>query len=469
MDNQKTSPETRAYVQAARDAGCPADQISRFISAGYIALPQFLPFHAAARQCDDRSIGITEILLDGTRGSAKSHAAIAQVGIDDCQRVDQLKFLFLRKTQRAASESFEDLVGRVLRGVPHDMNSERIKFANGSRILIGGFGDDGDISKYIGIEYDGAVPEEATQIKGYQLEQFYGSIRTSKGGWVPRVYLSTNPGNIGHSYIKERYIIPQREGRETFTRRFFSSYKDNPFINPEYKTYLESLTGDLAKAWRDGDWDIFAGQAFSTWRQDKHVIKRMPDGWEKWVHWRAIDWGYSAPWCCLWLTRNPDNGRVIVYREAYQVGLTEGQQARTIQDMTPPEEHITLTFADPAMWAKKTTKERVTTTADEYLDCGVPLTRADNDRMNGKRKVDRLLADLPDGIPGLQVFENCHNLIRTFPALAYDQTHTEDVDTKMEDHAYDTLKYGLTQVRDYAPARANSTYKPAINYGSKEF
>lgn len=456
------------YVTAAREAGLHKTQIERFVRAGYVALRPMLAFHREARLVNTHN-GVTELALDGTRGSAKSHAIIAQVCIDDCQEYDELKYLFLRKTAKAAGESFEDLVGRVLRSVKSKANSEKIEFPNGSRVLIGGYNDDGDISKYIGIEYDGIVVEEATQIRGDQMEQLFGSVRTSREDWVPRVYLSTNPGGIGHQFFKERYIMPHRENRETFTRRFFSTYKDNPFINQEYKRYLEGLTGDLAKAWRDGDWDVFAGQAFSQWRHDRHVITQMPAGWERWAKWRAIDWGFAAPWCCLWLTRNPDNGRVYVYREAYATELTDVQQARMILDMTPPSEYITVTYADPAMWGRKTSGDIVTSTADEYMRAGVPLTRADNDRLSGKRKVDRLLGDLPDGMPGLQVLATCANLIRTLPALAYDKIHVEDVDTKQEDHGFDTLKYALTQVATAAERRPDRKEYSSPLVGAKGF
>ncbi|CAK0768384.1 hypothetical protein CCP3SC15_3870001 [Gammaproteobacteria bacterium] len=76
------------------------------------------------------------------------------------------------------------------------------------------------------------------------------------------------------------------------------------------------------------------------------------------------------------------------------------------------------------------------------------LTQAVNDRIAGKRKVDKLLGDLPDGRPGLLVFSTCTNLIRTLPTLIYDKVQVEDVDTKGEDHAYDALRYLLTDDRD---------------------
>jgi hypothetical protein len=83
----------------------------------------------------------------------------------------------------------------------------------------------------------------------------------------------------------------------------------------------------------------------------------------------------------------------------------------------------------------------------------VTLVKADNDRLNGKRKIDRLLMDLPDGKPGLMFFSNCKNVNRTMAALPYARTgSTEDVDTDAEDHAYDAVRYGLTRT-DTAPKK----------------
>src|SRR3990172_4204908 len=103
------------------------------------------------------------------------------------------------------------------------------------------------------------------------------------------------------------------------------------------------------------------------------------------------------------------------------------------------------------MWTKKTHEENTFSTADEYRAEGVMLTEADNDRLTRVRKVHTLLADLPDGKPGLRVCYTCPNLIRMLPALVHDKANMEDVDTDGEDHAYDALGYGLTNVKPPTP------------------
>lgn len=440
----------KRLIEQATAAGVPRDQLENFTNARYVPLPWALPVHATARRAD-RSDGPLWIGLGGARGPGKSHLTFAQVGLDDCVRRGNLKALFLRQLQKSAAESMEDLAARIFRFTDADVKRDRIDFPNGSRIRIGGYRHARDIQKYLGIEYDIIAVEEATQLDEETITKMRGSLRTSRPDWRPRAYLTTNPGGIGHRWFKRNFVEPWRTGeRHRFlggkTVFFPANYQDNPFNDQAYVDYLESLTGALGRAWRSGDWDTFEGMAFPEWNYDIHTIDpiTLPTHWPRW---RAIDWGSHAPFGCLWFAKDLDIQRVYVYREAYQTQLTDKQQARLIKTMTPPDEQITQTFADPAMWSKRSYGDKWYTTADEYKDEGVPLTKADNDRMSGKRKVHNALALLPDGKPGLQVFRSCKNFIETFPILPSDPNKPEDVDTDAEDHLYDTLKYGLTNVK----------------------
>lgn len=440
----KANKKTERMIVAMKAAGCPREQVERFIVSGYVPLEGMLPFHAAARLADKRD-GPEWIALGGKRGPGKSHTVMAQVGLDDCQRVPGLKVLFLRKIQKAARESLEDVIRRVFLYTEHSITQDGVKFTNGSRILIGGFKDEKDIEKYLGIEYDAIVIEECTQISETKKDKLRGSLRTSKPGWRPRIYLSTNADGIGLLWFKKMFIEPFRAGKETVTRFFDVTFIHNPFTNPEYEAWLDSLKGALRKAWRDGDWDAFAGMAFPMWNRERHVISpiEIPDNWTRW---RGLDWGFSAPFSCHWYARNPDTKRVYCYRELYKTDLTDKQQAQNILDMTLPHEKIAFTYADPSMWASKNKDGAYYTTADEYAKYGVPLTKADNDRESGKRKVNNVLSDLADGEPGLLIFDNCVHLIEQLETLPLKEG-TEDVDTRAEDHAYDDLRYALTNER----------------------
>jgi phage terminase large subunit len=423
-----------AYANQMHKVGLPKDQARNFLVTGYISLPWAMQFHLLARQMDNNDAPV-HVLLGGARGPGKSHAIMAQIGLDDCQRFDGLKWLFLRKAKYKAQESFDDLVRKVFRGAKHDYKQGQVTFENESRILIGGFQNENDIDDYTGIEYDGIAIEELTQLTWKKVDMLLGSLRTSRTDWRQRLYTSSNPGGIGHNDVKREFILPFRENSQTRTCFIPSTYRDNPLLSQEYIDYLEQLKGPLGQAWRDGDWDVFEGMAFPTWEQQLHVVKPFPIP-DNWLKWRGIDWGYAAPWCTLWLAKDPATTRIFVYREAYQSYLTDKQQAQRILDLTPKDENIAYTYADPSMWASKTADDTVTSTETAYQHLGVYLTKADNSRILGKRKLDDLLALRPDGKPGIQFFSTCANTIRTVQALPVDETHPEDVDTDAEDHCF---------------------------------
>jgi hypothetical protein len=214
--------------------------------------------------------------------------------------------------------------------------------------------------------------------------------------------------------------------------------------DPEYQKRLEQSDPDLADALIHGDWSVFSGQAFRTFDPFTHTCEPF-DLPKHFPRWRAVDWGSAEPFCCLWFARDPDIGRVYVYREVYAAGMTDSQQAQMIVGNSPYDENISITFADPkSFWVAKNRYGITYTSADEYRDNGILLWEADNDRISGKKKIDQLLSPLPDGKPGLVIFRNAVNLIRTLPKLARSLSNPEDVADRQEDHAYDTLRYGLT-------------------------
>lgn len=329
-----------------------------------------------------------------------------------------------------------------------------------------------DPSRYQSAEFAAIGVDELTKTVKPTFDFLRGSLRWP--GVSHTVFLgATNPGGVGHGWVKQYWIdrdFPPEMMKLAEEFKFIQALPaDNPKLDQVYWDDLNSLPEDLRRAWVEGNWDVFAGQAFTSWNRDRHVCKpfEIPDWWPRM---RGIDWGYAAPFCCLWGARNPDNGRVYVYREVYASGLTDQQQARLVRDLTPMRETNVMTFADPSMWVQRTSGGLVTSTADEYASEGVPLMRADNDRANGKRKVDRLLMAMQDGEPGIKIFEGCTNLIRTLPELPYDKYRVEDIDTKAEDHAYDALRYLLSgsavqaPKSDSEPRRARSGY-PLANSG----
>lgn len=400
-------------------------------------MPWQLKFHAIARTCDLPD-GPIEVAAGGARGPGKSFACFAQVSIDDCQRFPGLKVLFLRKTAVSAKESFGDLIDKVIRGrVGYSQAGNVLTLTNGSRIILGGFHDANDIDKYIGIEYDVIVLEEANQLTEDKIDKLKGSLRTSKAGWRPRLYCSFNPGGLGHNLVKKRYVIPFRENKETITRYIPSTYKDNPFLNKEYIDYLEGLSGNLGKAWREGDFDIFEGQYFSEWDYNVHVVEpfKIPKEWKRY---RGLDHGSAKPTSCHWYALDPDDN-VYCYREHYLIDKLASNHAKRIKELSEGEE-ITYTAADPSMWIKSPTDGK--SAQEIYAENGVPLTKANNDRINGWAVVREYL-NHENKPPRLRIFKTCYKMIETIPEMVHDDLKPEDLNTDSNDHACDDLRYFL--------------------------
>ena len=200
-----------------------------------------------------------------------------------------------------------------------------------------------------------------------------------------------------------------------------------------YEQRLGALDENERRALRYGDWDIFAGQVFREFRRDVHVVDPFPIP-EDWRKFRALDYGYANPACCLWLAIDYD-GNIYVYRELYITLLTAKELARRIIELSG-EEKILYTVADPSLWAKM--GHEGVSIEETMRKEGLRLVQADNDRLAGKQQVHSYLRECR-----LKIFSTCVNLIRTLPQLVHDPKRPEDVDTDGEDHAYDALRYAL--------------------------
>lgn len=452
----KTSQATEDFILTAYNSGVPRDQLENFLRGGYVALPWQLKFHAVAREADNPT-GAVDVGVGGARGPGKSHGVFAQIALDDCQRVPGLKCLFLRQTGKSAGESFEDLVLKVLASrVKYEYNRSlhTLKFPNGSRILLGGFENEKDIDKYVGIEYDLIGVEERNQLTGEKILKLKGSLRTSKEGWRPRMYSSFNPGGIGHNDVKITFVEPFRAGTETKTKFIPATYKENPYLNIEYIDYLESLPGDLGKMWREGEWDIFAGQFFSEWRHDYHVVKPFPIP-TTWKKLRSIDVsGRSGITSCHWYAIDY-NGDVFAYREYYSTGKDSDEHAREITRLSEGESYP-YTVIDSAAFSKIGLPETV---AEVYIKNGVQgLVPSSKNRVQGwdfmhqylrwKESENPVTHEKIMTGPKLKYFETCTEAIRTIPTLIHDERDPEDLDTRGEDHAADEARYLLQTLRE---------------------
>lgn len=338
---------------------------------------------------------------------------------------------------------------------------------NGSRFYFRYCQNEIDVYNYQSQAFGILLIDEATHftwsITDYILTRNRSGVDLP--GFVPFAVLCSNPGNIGHGWYSQLLDVTDRNGKhETakrvlnpngkFTSIFFipAFLEDNQIgvsRDPGYEDRLMQRDPQIARALRYGDWTIFAGQAFPTWTRERIACAPfdIPDWWPKW---RALDIGFVHPAAGGWLTMDPDKGRYFVYRALLKSGLTDRRLAVLMKEMTPAGEGITHNYASPDMWNRKNVDDKVTTSADQFAEEGIHLTRADNDRRSGKRKIDRLLVDLPDDRPAIQVFEPYYEIFACMGTLVRSKGDPEDVEKVEGDDAYDMLRYGLSNLK---PAR----------------
>jgi phage terminase large subunit len=443
----------RQYAEDAKAYGLAWDALARFRKYGYAPQPKQIAFHVAARECD-KPDGPTQVGFGGARGPGKSHGLFAQVALDDCQRYENLKVLYLRKVAKNAREQFEDLRRVVLRFCPHEYKSHQgtIHFSNGSRILIGHFKNESDIDSYLGLEYDIIVIEEATTLTVSKYKTLRDSNRTSKEGFRPRIYCSTNPGGVGHAWFKARFIKPARDGNEVDTRFIFATVDDNVFLDADYTKKLEENTGWKLKAYRYGDWDIAAGQFFSTWSFDKHVVSVsiIPNA----TYWASLDHGFNHYTTC-YLFMEYDGITYVVDEYAARKQLVS-VNAEGIKAMI--ERHglslsdLTRFVAGTDCFATRGITD-TNTIADEYSKSGIYLHPANVDRISGASKLLQMLGEdrAENAIEPTIFFSNrCHRAIECIPIMEHDPKRPEDVlkvDMDEEgnggDDPYDGVRYGI--------------------------
>lgn len=310
-----------------------------------------------------------------------------------------------------------------------------------------------DAGKYASAEFGAIGVDELTK----NGRQVFDDLRFRKrwpGVEHSPFMAATNPGSIGHWWVKKLWIDRDFGGDdEVLDPARFKFVKalagENPFLPASYMRTLESLPSAMRRAMLEGSWDAFEGQVFDSWRADKHICKpfRVPSEWRQWA---AIDYGYAAPFGCLFFASPPDRSKVYVVGELYRKGLRAREQAVWIRSWEKREGmKVRMRLADPSMWQRRV-EGLGPPVAEEYQAEGVELIPANNNRLHGLDAVRDALEwkELPGTgrtmkEPRLQVFDTCKNLIRTVPSLPYDPVRVEDVDTNSDDHLFDCLRYGL--------------------------
>ena len=394
------------------------------------------------RQAEFMSRPEPEALYGGAAGGGKSDAlvieALRQV------HIPHYRALILRKTYPQLSDLVDKSQVYYHRAFPqaqYNATAHVWNFPSGAKIYFGSMQYTKDRTNYQGKAFDFIGFDELTH---FEWEEYiYMMSRNRPTGPGTRVYMraTTNPGGIGHGWVKARFITPAPPGTpitEEYTvklpdgteqklqrARVFipSSIFDNPALlanDPGYLASLASMPEAEKQALLYGSWDSFSGQVFTEWRNDP--------------------------------ARYEDQG----------LRIDPVEQARRIREAEQNDPllrgRVIHGIADPAIF-DESRGESIAAMMERSPNF-LRWSPGDNTRLAGKMQFHYRLNFDADGRPMFQVFNTCKHFIRTIPNLVYDESNVEDIDTRQEDHIYDECRYVLMENPISPPVRCAAPPMP---------
>lgn len=396
-----------------------------------------------------------DVLYGGAGGGSKSFGLFAYV-IRACIRFPGLQAFWFRQTFPQLNQSVLRTLARYgyckKLGARWNGSNYELRFPGGSILTFAHAKNLQEASALSSAEINLLVIDERTLMLPEVVGFLYTRVRSGVVD-VPCLGIrsGSNPGYVGHQVVKEGWVDATDYGKQEVIdtagrRRIFIPAKvtDNPYVKDYGKTLEGIEDPDLRRRILDGDWSVMPNQAFPDWRPHRIIIPAfdLPESWQRFG---GMDYGWTAPSVFLAAAKDND-GRLWFYREITMRQTPEREQARTILAAAPEVRYIA---GDPAMWGKAGS---ALPPAVQMITEGLPLEKADNDRLGGKSRIHTYLSEAPacayhrqlgwDTCPMLHVLDgSCPELATTMPSLPRDPRRPEDVDTNANDHYYDGARY----------------------------
>ena len=425
------------------------------------------------KQVEFEECGARNLLGGGAAGSTKSHICRWSM-YRRALKVPYYEGLLLRRTWPELEKHHFRLMEReaaVFRA--HGLNVEFSKtnremyFHDTKGVIEGGHMENAsDVDKYLGRERDDIAVDEGVTFEPHPLLQLSTRARSTKqeildmGGARFRVY--TNPGGAAASMLRDLFIDHTPDWEE-YSEEFKDEYnpaewkyipgnlEDNPYLPPSYQADLSVLQPWRFKQLRYNDWDVIAGTFFTEFVSRPPYVQDLGDFGDSVEWFRSMDWGYVQPGCVLWWACLPD-GIFYIRHEFKFSHATIDIVAQKIKDYDEElgihKTSMRYTVADPALkgvnvsvhsQAGEITGESM---AESFSKEGIPLIMGRNDRYQGWTRVREMLKLREDQRPSIVIHPDCKYLIRTLASAVSAKNDPEDVDTSIDDHAIDSLRYG---------------------------
>jgi hypothetical protein len=293
-------------------------QVQPETTVGHRKIPALIEYEAFPRQRLFHESRAKYRLFGGAAGPGKTKALLMEA-IGQAHDYPGSNTLLLRRT-------FPELEGSLLqyfrRDIPRQAyksfseSKHQVEWNNGSITRFGYCANESDVYQYQGGEYVFIGIDELTHFTLRQWQFLTSRNRCTVRGSKPSMAGATNPGNIGHAWVKSLWIdgqpAPGMERPEEYNAADYdfiaARFSDNPIFarDASYKATLSALPTHLKRALLDGDWDVIAGQYFDRFDLRRHVGRPEEIEWKPWwPRWISIDWGFEHPAAVYWHAQAP--------------------------------------------------------------------------------------------------------------------------------------------------------------------
>jgi hypothetical protein len=427
--------------------------------------PKYFKYEPFPRQKEFHNSAAKYRLFGGAAGPGKSKALLYEA-ILQAHKHPGVDTLLLRRT---FAELESSLLTYFRRDVPRESyekyndSKHIVTWLNGSTTRFGYCANENDVYQYQGAEYLFIGVDELTHFTLKQWQFLTSRNRCRIKSAKPCMAGATNPGNIGHAWVKalwvERVPAPGMDRPDQYDVDDYAFIRatiaDNPYFanDFEYQKTLGQLPAALRRQFLDGEWDVYAGQYFDIFAPGRHTVRPEQVQLDAWTpRWISIDWGFEHPSAVYWHATRTD-GVVVTYREFVQNRLSPRMLAAAIAERSVDRlgraERIREVYLSPDAFAQRTADASIAEQlGDGLAAAGVPRpVPADNDRVGGWMLMYQAMES-----DHWLIAENCPRLIENLPTLTRDPANVEDTLKCDGDDPADAARYGLKSALD--PGRA---------------
>jgi hypothetical protein len=249
---------------------------------------------------------VDELLYGGAAGGGKTEWLIRYM-IDQCERYPGNRCIIFRRVYPSLNRTIIPRAKVILhRKARWNSQDKTFTFPNSSVLEVGSMQYASDWIDYQGAEYGCIGFEEITEFLEVQITEIKARLRSTIPGVRPHMVATTNPGGVGHAWVKRRWVKPKKEdleiGEELPTpgevwrpapredlpapplRAFVpATLQDNPALLKADPHYMDRVLANAnrgrRKALSEGDWDAIDAVEGALWTATDLDLGRIRLDW----------------------------------------------------------------------------------------------------------------------------------------------------------------------------------------------